>query len=148
MYLGGYGWFAVERSQPRFWSYLPGWAIHVGSEIHDLGLLANTAIAAMLAATGVIGLLQVRHPAVRAALGGLAGFSVGHMMTPHLNVYPFGPVIVGTAAGLSLAACTTLQGTASLTFQQAEAAARKSAGTALREADRPDGLAEAPRHRM
>jgi VanZ family protein len=117
MYLGGFGWFAIEREKPFFWPYLPGWVIQVGSEVHDLGLLANTAIAALLAATGVIGVLQARHAPVRAVLGALAGFSVGHMMTPHLNVYPIGPVIMGTAAGLSLVACSVLEPSDSFTFQ-------------------------------
>ena len=109
MYLGGYGWFALERARPFFWPYLPGWAIQIGSEVHDLGLFANTAIAAILAATGLIGVLQTHPRALRAGLGAIAGFSVGHMMTPHLNVYPLGPVVVGTAAGISLASCSVLQ---------------------------------------
>jgi hypothetical protein len=116
MYLGGYGWFAFERARPFFWSYLPDWAIHFGSEVHELGLFANTAIAAILAATGLIGVLQTHHPAFRAAASAIAGFSVGHMMTPHLNIYPLGPVIVGTAAGLSLAACSVLQPADSFAF--------------------------------
>jgi len=130
MYLGGYGWFAVERAQPFFWSYLPVWAIQIGSEVHDLGLLANTAIAALLAATGAIGVLQARHIVLRVLLGGLAGFSVGHMMTPHLNVYPIGPVIIGTAAGLSLAACSLQQRFDALAFQRSDVGIRARAGAA------------------
>ena len=105
MFLGGYGWFALERAHPRFWSFLPAWAIQTGAEVHDLGLLANTAIAALLAAAGVIGTLQVQHPVVRIVLSAASGFAVGNMMTPHLNVFPLVPSIVGTGAGILLAAC-------------------------------------------
>jgi hypothetical protein len=104
MFLGGYGWFA-DRAGPPFWQFLPRWVIDAGLGIHSLGLLANTAIAGLLTATGVIGVLQTRHPALRVVIGGLAGFAVGHMMTPNLNVYPVGPAIVGTGAGLVLAVC-------------------------------------------
>jgi hypothetical protein len=118
MFLGGYGWFASGVG-PRFWQSLPRWVIDAGLATHSLGLLANTAIAGLLAAAGVIGLLQIRHLALRAVIGGLAGFTVGNMMTPNLNVFPFGPAIMGTVAGLCLAVCVVAPSPDALTHTEA-----------------------------
>jgi hypothetical protein len=103
MYLGGYGWFA--HAVPGFWPFVPRWAIDAGVEIHALGLLANTAIAGLLAAAAAIGLVQARHPFVQMAAGALSGFLVGNMMTPHYELFPVGPALMGTVAGVAFAVC-------------------------------------------
>jgi hypothetical protein len=102
-YLGGYGWFF--GGAPRFWSYVPGWVVGAGVEIHGLGLGANTAIAGLLAAAAVIGLGQIRQPIVRVLAGAVPGFVVGNMMTPHYEAFHVGAAIAGTVGGLAFAAC-------------------------------------------
>ena len=115
MYVGRFGWFAREALHPWFWSLLPRAVVDAGVDIHELGVLANTAIGSLLGSGGVIALLQIHHHAVRAGAAATVGFFVGNVVTPHLNVFPLASTMIGVTAGLTFSACCGVAAPATVT---------------------------------
>lgn len=105
MYVRTFGWFASEAAQPRFWSVVPDAVVAAGVKVHALGALTNTAVAALLAAAGVLALVQPRHAWLRSAAAAAAGYCAGTIIMPNLNVFPLAYTAVGACTGLALSAC-------------------------------------------
>jgi hypothetical protein len=101
MFVGRYGWFATELSQPRFWSLLSEPVITAGLQVSSFGVPANTAISGLLCAAGAVGLIQPRRRLSIIAFGAASGFLVGNVILPHINVFPLGTSVIGAISGIA-----------------------------------------------